>query len=287
MLAEFSNLNLEDLFQRLAPLVVQYALDLLVAVVVLVVGLFVAAWAYRATLRLFGRLNRVDQTFAPVLATVVRYGILILVLVVVLAQFGVQTTSIIAVLGAAGIAVALALQGTLANIAAGIMLLALRPFRIGEYIDAEGIAGTVETIGLFTTDLRTAEGIYVSTPNNQLWNRTIINYNRKPTRRLDVPVGIGYGDDLDRAREALLELAGQDMRVLSEPKAIVFVDALGDNAVNIVLRVWVGTVDYWDLKWDLTRGAKVAMDEAGITIPFPQRDVHLYRQDTAGSRDGG
>lgn len=286
MPAEISKLDLEDLFQKLAPLMVQYAVDLLVAVAILFVGLFAAAWAKRATLRLFSKFGGADQTLAPVLGTAVRYGILILVLLAVLARFGVQTTSMIAVLGAAGLAIALALQGTLANIAAGIMLLALRPFRVGDYIDAEGIAGTVEMIGLFMTDLRTADGIYVSTPNNQLWNRTITNYNRKPTRRIDIAIGIGYGDDLDKARDVLLELAGRDMRVLSEPKAFVFVDSLGDNAVNLVLRLWVSTVDYWDLRWDLTREAKLAMDEAGITIPYPQRDVHLYRQGTPGGRDG-
>lgn len=279
MLADLSTLNLDDLVQRLAPLVVQYALDLLVAVLILFVGLFVAGWARRATQRVVGKFSGGDQTLGPVLSTVVRYGILVLVFVAVLAQFGVQTTSIIAVLGAAGLAIALALQGTLANIVAGIMLLVLRPFRVGEYIDAEGISGTVELIGLFTTDMRTADGIYVSAPNSQVWNRTITNYSRKPTRRLEIPVGIGYSDDIDKARDALKGLADNDMRVLSDPAPFVFVDLLGDSSVNLVLRVWVGTLDYWNLKWDLTRAAKLAMDEAGITIPFPQRDVHHYYHD--------
>lgn len=278
MLAELANLNIDSAYAQLAPLALEYARDLLIAIVVLVGGFFAAGWASRSTSRVLGRLNGLDQTFVPLLASVVRYTIVIVTIVVVLSQFGVQTTSIIAVLGAAGLAIALALQGTLANIAAGIMLLILRPFRVGEYIDAEGIAGTVEMIGLFTTTLRAADGIYVSAPNNQIWNRTIINYTRNPTRRLETPVGIAYGDDVDEAKAVLLKLASSDMRVLSEPKATVYVDSLGDNSVNLVLRVWVSTVDYWDVKWDLMRAAKLAMDEAGITIPFPQRDVYIHEQ---------
>lgn len=279
MLADLSNFDIEELFQRLAPLFVQYAIDIVIALVILFAGLIVAKWASRAFMRFIGRVKGVDRTLGPLIASVVRYGIIIMVLIAVLAQLGVQTTSVIALLGAAGLAIGLALQGTLANIAAGIMLLALRPFRVGEYIDAEGIAGTVDLLGLFTTELRTADGVYVSVPNSQLWNRTIINYNRNPTRRLDLPMRIAYGENVDRAREILLGVAAADVRVLSEPAAVVFVDALGENAVNLVLRVWTATVDYWDVNWDLTARSKLAMDEAGISIPFTQREV-LYNVKT-------
>jgi len=194
----------------------------------------------------------------------------------VLAQFGVQTTSIIAVLGAAGLAIGLAMQGTLQNIAAGVMLLFLRPFRINDYIDAEGIAGTVDEVGLFTTHMHTYDGVYQEVPNSQLWNRTIKNYSRLPTRRLDVIVGIAYSDDMDTAQNVLLNLLREDKRVHTDPEPQVLVSELGDSAVNLNLRCWTNADDYWGLLFDTTKAAKQRLDAAGISIPFPQRDVHLY-----------
>ncbi len=172
-----------DLLAVAGDLVVQYGFDLVGAVVMLIAGWTLAGWAQRSMLRVLGRVPKIDDTLKPFIASVVRYGILVFILVAVLAQFGVQTASIIALLGAMGIAIGLALQGTLQNIAAGIMLLFLRPFRIGDYIDAEGLAGTVDEIGLFTTQMHTYDGVYVEVPNQQLWNRAIKNFSRLPTRR--------------------------------------------------------------------------------------------------------
>lgn len=265
------------LLSEVSDLAIQYGLDLLGAIILLVGGWIVANWARRSTLRVLDRTPRIDDTLKPFFASLVRYVILILVLVAVLAQFGVQTASIIAVLGAAGLAVGLALQGTLQNIAAGIMLLFLRPFRIGDYIDAEGIAGTVDEIGFFTTHMTTFDGVYVEVPNSQIWNRSIKNYSRLPTRRLDIVVGISYGDDIDKAQAALLDLLGGDERIHQDPEPQVLVTALADSSVNLNLRFWTDAGNYWALLFDMNKAAKQRLDAEGITIPFPQRDVHIFQ----------
>jgi len=265
-----------DLFNQVSGLVIQYGLDLLGAVILLIGGWMVAGWAGRSVARLLDRTPHLDATLKPIVAQTTRYAILILVIVAVLAQFGVQTASIIAVLGATGLAIGLAMQGTLQNIAAGIMMLFLRPFRVNDYIDAEGIAGTVDVVGLFTTQMHTYDGVYQEVPNSQLWNRTIKNYSRLPTRRLDIVVGISYGDDMDTAQSKLLDLLREDDRVLAEPAPQVLVKELGDSSVNLNLRCWTNADDYWALLFDTTKAAKQRLDAAGISIPFPQRDVHLY-----------
>jgi small conductance mechanosensitive channel len=261
-------------------LAVDYGLDVLGALAILIVGSMVAGWARRRVLRVLNRAPRVDETLKPVIASIVRYGILVLVLIAVLAQFGIQTTSIIALLATAGLALGLALQGTLQNIAAGIMLLFLRPFRVGDYIDAEGLSGTIEEIGLFTTHMRTSNGIYLEVPNAKIWNRAILNYSRVEARRLSVVVGISYGDDIDNAQAVLLELMTSDSRVNAEPAPQVLVKELSDSSVNLDLRCWAAAGDYWGLLCDLNKAVKQRLDAEGITIPFPQRDVHLFEEKT-------
>ncbi|TVR99804.1 MAG: mechanosensitive ion channel family protein [Rhodospirillales bacterium] len=263
------------LVERFGPVVLAYSLDFLGALVILVIGWSIAGWAGRTVRHLVDRSPRLDSTLKPLLSSVVRYAILIIVLIAVLAQFGIQTTSIIALLGAAGIAIGLALQGTLSNIAAGVMLLFLRPFKVGDYVDAEGIAGTVTEIGLFTTELTTFDGVYVSAPNSAVWNRTIRNFSRLPTRRIDLPIGISYGDDVDRAMVILRELLSGDSRVLPEPGPQVMVTDLGDSAVVVNMRCWTRASDYWGVLFDLRKAAKQGLDVAGITIPFPQRHIHI------------
>lgn len=262
-------------------LAVNYGLDVLGALAILIVGLIVAGWARRGVLRVLNRASRVDETLKPVIASIVRYGILVFVLIAVLAQFGVQTTSIITLLGATGLALGLALQGTLQNISAGIMLLFLRPFRVGDYIDAEGLSGTVEEIGLFTTHMRTYLGIYLEVPNAKIWNRAILNYSRVTERRLDVVVGISYGDNIDNAQAVLLELMTSGSRVNTEPAPQVLLTELSDSSVILDLRCWVAADDYWDLLFDHNKAVKQRLDTEGITIPFPQRDVNLFEEKTS------
>jgi small conductance mechanosensitive channel len=262
--------------QYFAELGIEYLINIGSALAVLIFGLIVAGLVQRWIRLGLERVHGFDVTVRLFIARAAKYVIMIIVLIAVLAQFGVQTTSIIAALGAAGLAIGLALQGTLANIAAGIMMLVLRPFNVGDYIDAGGIDGTVEVIGLFVTQLRTADGVYMSTPNNQIWNSVIINYSRNNTRRLEIAIGIGYEDDIDKALELLLELVNADERVMKDPDPAVMVKSLDDSAVTIAVRVWARTDDYWGLSWDMTKRVKQAFDAAGLSIPFPQRDVHMY-----------
>jgi small conductance mechanosensitive channel len=252
----------------------EFVPNLLVAILVVIAGFYVAGLASKGMRTLLSRSNHSDTTLVPVLAAVVRYGITIFVVVAALSQLGVETTSLLAVLGAAGLAVGLALQGTLANIAAGIMLLWLRPFRVGDYVEVSQVAGTVEEINLFHSRLRTWDGIYKFVPNSQLWNTTLTNYTRNRTRLILIEFGIAYEDDIATGRAVLAEHAAAHPAVLSDPPVNVVPLSLGDSAVTLQLRAWCTTAKFWDTRWDLTQGGKKALEHAGITIPFPQRVVH-------------
>lgn len=253
--------------------------NLIAAILILIVGLMLAGWAGRTARRWIEHDNRIDPTLGTVLGSLARYGITLVVLVAVLGQLGFQTTSLIAALGAAGLAIGLALQNTLSNIAAGFMLLWLRPFRQGDYIESPAATGTVKEVGLFATELRTWDGIYKFVPNAELWNKQITNYSRYDTRLVDLSFGIAYDDDVAKAREVLLGMAQEDPRTLDTPAApITFVDNLGDSAVVVALRLWVPNTDYWNVKRDLTEEGKTRLESAGMSIPFPQIDVHYPDQ---------
>ena len=275
----------QDQIQALLDQLASYALDAVGALVILLVGWWIAGRTQYLVRRALDRVPRIDDTLKPFLSSSVRYFVIVITFVAVLAEFGVQTTSIIAVLGAAGLAIGLALQGTLQNIAAGIMLLVLRPFRVGEYIDAGGVSGTVDAINLFTTDMTTYDGVYRSVPNAELWNRNILNYSRNPTRRLNIPVGIAYEDDVEQALDLLLSHLSQDARVLPDPGPQVLVTGLGDSSVDLTLRCWTNRTDFWPLRFELNKKVKLWLDAAGISIPFPQRDVHLYRTSASDLKD--
>ena len=247
--------------------------QLVSAVVLLLVGLWFAGWADRNVRRVLT--NRVEPTLCGVLGSVVRYGILVIVLVAVLGQIGIQTTSILAALGAAGLAIGLAMQGTLSNIAAGMMLLWLRPFRVGDYIDTGSVAGTVKELGLFASELHTWDGVFLFVPNSQLWNTRVLNYSRLPTRMVDLKFGVAYNDDLPKGQQVLLQLVTSDARIQPDPAPIVFVNELGDSAVELALRFWVANADYWTLRREMTERGKSELEAAGLSIPFPQRDVHV------------
>lgn len=245
-----------------------------VALLLLAIGWALAGWAERATGRLMERAH-MEPTLRGVTSAIVRYALLILVVVAALGQLGVQTTSILAALGAIGLAIGLALQGTLANIAAGIMLLWLRPFRVGDYIEAGNVAGTVKDVSLFTSELHSWDGIFQFVPNSELWNKRIINYSRLERRLVDLRFRIGYGDDIDMARQILLNLATSDDRALTDPPPLVFVDQLAESGVQLGLRAWTATANYWALRWALLEGGKAQLQSAGLHIPLPQRVVHL------------
>ena len=248
-------------------------MDIAGAVAVLVIGLLVAkivsGWVDRA----MQKSDRFDPTVANFLSNLVKYALWALVIVTVLSQFGVETTSILAALGGMALAVGLALQGTLSNVASGVMILVQKPFRVGEAITAGSVTGVVQQIGLFTTELKQFDGLFVMVPNTELWNKAIVNFHRHPIRRFELVVGIGYGDSMEQAREELLALAAADARVLDDPEPVAFVNSLDDSSVGIGLRVWCATADYASVGWDLTAAAKARFDDVGISIPFPQREV--------------
>ncbi|TJV42645.1 MAG: mechanosensitive ion channel [Mesorhizobium sp.] len=254
---------------QLSTLIVSYSFSAVGAVILLVVGYIIAGLAERSIFAGLGHIHGFDQTLRHFLSKIVRYAILVLVVIMVLGQFGVQTASIIAALGAIGLAIGLALQGTLQNIAAGIMLLALRPFRIGESVEVGSIAGSIEEIGLFATKLRTADGVYILAPNSTLWNQPVRNFTRNSVRRADITLSIGSWNDIDRAQKALLAIAAAERRVKRQPAPIAFVAALGDSTVSITLRYWTSSADFFATQADLTKRAKQEFDQEGISIPLP------------------
>ncbi|MCA0979166.1 mechanosensitive ion channel [Qipengyuania flava] len=243
------------------------------AFAVLIIGLLAAkilsSWVERA----LTRSPRFDPTVAQFLSSLVKYALWALVIVTVLTQFGVETTSILAALGGMALAVGLALQGTLSNVASGVMILVQRPFKVGEAISAGSVTGTVQQIGLFTTELKQFDGLFVMVPNSELWNQAIVNFHRHPIRRFELIVGIGYNDSMEQARKELMAMAAADERVLADPEPVAFVASLDDSSVGIGLRVWCTTGDYVAVGWDLTEKVKARFDDVGISIPFPQREV--------------
>lgn len=265
-------------FSNLEHVLVTSSLGIAGALAILIVGWIVAGWVQGWTRRALDRAPQMDPTLKPFIASAARYAVLVFVIVAVLAQFGVQTTSIIAALGTIGLAIGLALQGTLSNIAAGLMLLMLRPLRAGEYVDADGIAGTVVEIGLFATEMRTFDGVYQHVPNGMLLNRSIKNYSRNPTRRIDIKVGVSYSDDLDRALAIARSVLDAESRLLADPPAETMVVALGDSSVDINMRCWVNAGDYWNVLFGFTKTIKQRFDAEGISIPFPQRDLHIVER---------
>ncbi|PBC05926.1 mechanosensitive ion channel domain-containing protein [Mesorhizobium sp. WSM3860] len=258
---------------QLSSLIVSYSFSAIGAVILLVVGYLVAGLAERSIYAGLGHIHGFDETLRHFFSQVVRYAILILVVIMVLGQFGVQTASIIAAIGAAGLAIGLALQGTLQNIAAGIMLLALRPFRIGEYVEVGAIAGTIEEIGLFATKLRTVEGIYILAPNQTLWNQPVRNFTRNGVRRTDISLSIGSWNDIDRGQKTLLAIASAEKRIRREPAPIAFIAGLGESTVALTLRYWTSAADYFATQIDMTKRAKQAFDNEGISIPLPPPEV--------------
>ena len=272
----------QEIIEGVVAITIEYGVDIVGAIVLLIIGWTVAGWARRGIRHALERVPRMDETLKPFLAKLVWYVIMAFVLVAVLSQFGVQTTSVIAILGAAGLAIGLALQGTLANVASGVMLLFLRPFNIGDYVDAGGIAGTVVEIGLFNTEIKTRKGLCLIVPNKIIWESPITNFSRNPTRRFDITVGISYGDDVNGATDLLMGLLTGDERILADPEPLAVVEELGDSAVIINLRAWTRAEDFWAAIWDLKKAIKVEFEVSGYSIPFPQRDIHIVSGDLPG-----
>ncbi|WP_339861010.1 mechanosensitive ion channel family protein [Paremcibacter congregatus] len=256
-------------------LVMLHGMNVLGALLTLIIGWMIAGWARKAVSRMLGRSSRIDVTLTSFLSSAVRYIIIIFTLIAVLGKFGVETTSLVAILGAASLAIGLALQGTLGNVAAGVMLLIFRPFKIGDFIDAAGQSGTVKNLGLFVTELATPDNVQIIVPNGMVWGASIKNFSAHATRRVDLLIGIGYNDNIDHAIQQIGSVIDADERALKSPEASIFVGELADSSVNIVVRVWTESANYWPLKAALTKNIKHKFDEENISIPYPQQDLHV------------
>lgn len=267
---------IEQTIQSLVPMITTWGLKVILALVLLLAGRIVAGWV-RGLLRKGLERGAVDRTLVPFLASLGYYTVMAVVVVAVLGIVGVETASLIAVLGAAGLAIGLALQGTLSNLAAGVMLLAFRPFGVGDYVEAGGVAGSVQAIGLFTTIMNTPDNVRITVPNSTVWGGTVKNFSVNENRRIDLVMGIDYGNDIGVAIRAIHDVVARDDRVLAEPALQVAVSELADSSVNIVVRPWCRGADYWAVRFDLTRALKEGLEEAGCSIPFPQRDVHIHQ----------
>jgi len=262
-----------------SALIIEYSFSVVGAILILIIGYVIAGFVRRWVYSALKRLRNSDETLNLFLAKAARYAVLILVFVTVLTQFGVQTASIITAVGAAGLAIGLALQGTLQNIAAGVMLLFLRPFQVGDFIETANATGVVKEIGLFATEFETLDGLYLLAPNSEVWGSPVTNYSRLPKRRFDLVVGIDYKDDIDKAMAAFEALAREHDKVLADPEPFIYVSSLGDNAVEVTCRVWISTADWWTVSRELIKLGKQRFDAEGLSIPFPQRDVHIVRED--------
>jgi len=271
--------QLTKLWAFLVTSSLHYALNALLAFVILLLGWWFSSKLSNAFARLLLRSN-VDATLRPVLRSVLLWLVRLITVIVVLGQFGVQTASIIAVLGAASLAIGLALQGTLQNIAAGMMLLFLRPFQVGEYIENSTVEGTVDEIGLFATKLTKADGLCLFVPNNQLWNSAVTNYSRHDRRRMDLPIGIDYKNDPAIAISALTALLNADPRVLQTPAPLVVVSDHAASAVMLKIRFWTKTSDYWAVRWDISQQLKPTLDAIGFSIPFPVQELRREKRVT-------
>jgi small conductance mechanosensitive channel len=255
----------------------EYGLKVIGAIVILIVGR-IAAGIGRNLLRKGMARTKVDEAVTSFLASLVYIAILTFAILAALAQFGIQTASFVAVLGAAAFAVGFALQGSLANFAAGVMILLFRPFRIGDFVEAGGVMGTIKDITLFTSVLATPDNIRIIVPNGQMTGGVIKNFSANDTRRVDLVIGIGYGSSIQKAAEIMQGLLEEDKRILADPAPTIAVAELGDSSVDFVVRPWVKKEDYWNVRFDFLRNVKERFDAEGIEIPFPQRTVHMVTE---------
>ncbi len=269
--------NMSEIIEAIMILVSTWGVQVLGAIALLVVG-WIVAGVIRGAVRKGLERSAIDATLVPFLSKGVYYLVLAVVLIAVLQRFGIQTASLIAVLGAAGLAVGLALQGTLSNFAAGVMLLLFRPFRVNDFVDVGGTLGSVAAIEIFTTTLASPDNIMIIVPNSQVFGSIIKNYSRNATRRIDLVIGISYDDNIQTALDAIKAVVTGDDRVLADPELFLGVSNLGDSSVELVVRPWCNAADYWTLRCDLTRLIKEKLEEVGCSLPYPQRDVHLIQQ---------
>lgn len=270
--------NIQMFWTNHSATIIGVAYNILLSAAVIIASILIAKVTKRAIHKTSAKLEKLDATLIPIIITTAVYLIYTIGAIFVLDIFGVNTASIIALLGAAGLAIGFALKDTLSNIAAGIMLIFLRPFKVGDFIEFNSIMGTVKEINLFTSILETFDGLFISSPNSTIWGSSIKNFTRNGRRRMDIIVGISYNDSIDTGFQVLQEIIQSEPRFLKEPAPQVMVGAMADSSINIQLRGWTTVDDYWQTYWDLNKRVKENIEQAGLTIPFPQRDVHVFSE---------
>ncbi|NOX51742.1 MAG: mechanosensitive ion channel [Gammaproteobacteria bacterium] len=261
---------------RALDMALQYGPQLLLTIVVLIVGL----WVIKRVVKIIDRgleVGATDATLAKFLSSLASIILKALLLISVAGMIGIETTSFIAVLGAAGLAIGLALQGSLANFAGGVLVLMFRPFKVGDFIEAQDVAGTVAEIQIFNTIIRTGDNKRIIVPNGALSNGIITNYSAESTRRVDFTFGIGYDDDIAKAKATLKRILSEDSRIHTDPEPMVVVSELADSSVNFTVRAWVEAADYWGVYFGITEKVKLVFDQEGISIPYPQQDLHIHK----------
>lgn len=263
--------------EQAIEMAIAYGPNLLLALATLFIGLWVINAFVRGVNATFEK-GGMEKSLKSFLTSLIRIGLKVLLVISVASMVGIETTSFIAILGAAGLAVGLALQGSLANFAGGVLILIFKPYKVGDFISAAGVSGTVKRIEIFSTVLTTPDNKTIIAPNGSVSNGAITNFSTEPTRRVDVVFGIGYDDDMKQAKDILAGLIEADERILKDPAPQIIVSNLGDSSVDITTRSWVNAADYWGVNFDLIENGKRAFDDNGITIPYPQRDVHMYQE---------
>ncbi|MCP4577171.1 MAG: mechanosensitive ion channel [Deltaproteobacteria bacterium] len=267
---------MEDILTQVKEILAIYGIRIIAAVAIFIIGRWIAKGLRNLLRRMMTR-GKVDETLISFICNLSYVALLAFVIIAALSKLGIQTTSLIAILGAASLAIGLALKGSLSNFAAGVMMIIFRPFKVGDFIEGGGTSGTVEEIQIFSTQLKTADNKTVIIPNAKIFGDKIVNYSTKGTRRVDMTFGIGYDDDIDKARSVILEIINGDERVLKDQAPVVAVSELADSTVNFTVRVWTKSGDYWGFLWDTTETVKKRFDAESIGIPYPQQDIHLYQ----------
>ena len=268
---------MENLIEKLNEFATNYGMKILAAIAILIIGRIVVGILTGIVRRLMRRAN-VDETLIKFVVSLTKIGLMTFVIISAVGALGVQTTSFVAIIGAAGLAVGFALQSSLSNFASGVMLIIFRPFKAGDFVEVSGTSGVIQAISIFNTTLNTPDNKVVIVPNGAITSGNITNYSAQEQRRVDMVFGIGYGDDIKKAKQLLDKILSDDSRVLKDPAPVVAVSELADSSVNFVVRPWVNTADYWGVFFDVTEKVKLTFDQEGISIPFPQSDIHLFQE---------
>ncbi len=271
-----------QLKETMLPMLIDYGINIVWAIVILIIGWAASKWFAQRVQKYIQHSKRVSVTLDPFLVKFTKGLVMAITLLAVLNRFGIETASIIALLGTIGLAIGLALQGSLSNVASGIMILILRPFNVGDVVNINGRSAIIDEIGLFITEMHTFDNIALIVTNTQVWNDIIENHTRNSTRRVDMVFGIHYEDNIDKAMEIIREILNNEERILSEPEPLIAVGKLAGSSVDLLVRPWASTDVQFQLELDLQKRIKERFDEEGITIPYPQQDLHLFREDASG-----